>query len=85
MPGYRREMTAGAKRIGAKAGPMAPRKTGYYSRRFEVGEDHGEVVLMNTDPFAHLIEFGSANSPPYAVIRRAVRAAGYFLAEDPAI
>lgn len=32
--------------------------------------------VISTDPFWHLIEFGSRNNPAYAPMRRAARAAG---------
>lgn len=37
----------------------------------------------NTDFFFHLTEFGSANNPPYAPLRRGVLAAGLRLNESP--
>lgn len=34
--------------------------------------DGSEGTVYSTDPFWHLIEFGSVNNPPYAPMRRAV-------------
>jgi len=38
--------------------------------------------VINTDPFFHLVEWGSVNNPPYAPLRRGVTAAGLRLDED---
>lgn len=52
--------------------------TGNYRR--SVKADGGRVV--SEDPFWHLVEFGSQNNPPYAPLRRGVRAAGVRLDES---
>lgn len=39
------------------------------------------VRVVNTDHAGHLMEFGSANNPPHAPLRRGVRAAGLRLDE----
>lgn len=54
-------------------GPWMPRKGG---RMIRVGFEGTTIRLTNTDYAAHLIEFGSKNNPPHAVLRRGVRAAG---------
>lgn len=51
---------------------VAPRHTGFYRRH--VRPEGTRVVAA--DPFWHLVEYGSANNPPYAPLRRGVRAAG---------
>lgn len=56
--------------------------TGAYSASVAVDASGGEVRVITTDPFWHLIEFGSMNNPPYAPIRRGVRAAGLRLDES---
>lgn len=38
--------------------------------------------IISTDPFWHLIEFGSINNPAYAPFRRGIRAAGLRLEES---
>lgn len=44
---------------------------------------HGATVTVtSTDPDAHIIEWGSVNNPPYAPIRKAIRALGLRLRED---
>lgn len=47
-----------------------------------VSVDGDEVSLVNTDYGAHLAEFGSINNPPFAPLRRGVRAAGLRLEEQ---
>lgn len=49
----------------------------------EVQEDAEGVAVVNTDHGAHIDEYGSINNPPYAPLRRAVRAAGLRLDEAP--
>lgn len=67
----------------AKAEPLAPRIMRRNPEAFEVQEDDEGVYLVNADYGAHLAEWGSANSPPTAPLRRGVRAAGLRLEEDP--
>lgn len=40
-------------------------------------------AVATTDFAGHMVEWGSANNPPYAVLRRATRAAGLTLREAP--
>lgn len=47
-------------------------ETGYYARHIRV---IGNSVV-STDPFGHLVEFGSVNNIAYAPLRRGVLAAG---------
>jgi len=49
---------------------------------FEIQTDDDGVFLVNTDYGGHIAEFGSANSPPYAPLRRGVMAAGLRLEEN---
>lgn len=58
---------------------IAPVRTGSYRDSLYVNEETGS--LCSSDFFAAGIEFGSVNNPAYAPCRRAVRAAGYRLAE----
>lgn len=46
-------------------------------------DQHAETKVGSTDPFAHLIEYGSVNNPPYAPLRRAVRNLGLKVKESP--
>ena len=60
-----------------------PDNTGHYDRSvhtFNTGQHTGVAV---DDVAAHIIEWGSVNNPPYASIRRGVRAAGLRLEESP--
>lgn len=41
-----------------------------------VVEDDEGVYVVNTDHAGHLMEWGGANNPPHAPLRRAARAAG---------
>ena len=41
-----------------------------------VDRDGDTVRILSTDPFWHLIEWGSVNNPAYAPLRRGARAAG---------
>lgn len=60
----------------------APERSGYYRRklrkvRAERSPDGYEARVVSDDPFAHLIEFGSAKNPPYRPLTKGVRDAGY--------
>jgi len=57
--------------------------TGDYADSIEVVQE-GEIVTVGSmDPFAHLVEWGSANNPPYAPLRRGVLGAGLRFEEQP--
>lgn len=56
----------------------APDETGAFKRSLRASENRVET----TDPFGHIIEFGSVNNPPYAPLRTGVRAAGLRLDES---
>lgn len=65
-------------------GPWMPRPRGKrWSSAIEVvqQDDGKEVLLANTDYAGHLVEWGSKNNPPHAILRRAVRAVGLRLSE----
>lgn len=45
---------------------------------------HGaEGAAGSTDPFGHIIEYGSVNNPPYRPVTRAVHSLGLVFEEDP--
>lgn len=67
-----------ARGIAAEVRAAAPRHTGDYERSIQTDGD----VVYSDDPFAHLIEWGSANNPPYAPLRRGTLAAGLRLDES---
>lgn len=66
-----REVVGEARSIAPDGGPHRG-----YRETLRVGRHDGDPTAETTDPFSHLIEFGSANNPTYAPLRRAVRAAG---------
>jgi hypothetical protein len=66
--------------LAAEIKAVAPRgETADYVDSIESDED-GSVGT--TDPFGHLVEWGSVNNPAYAPIRRGVSAAGLRLEEE---
>lgn len=78
---YRENVLKRAEQLAASV--TEPRETGDFVDSVEAAEVDGEIHLRSTDPFWHLIEFGSANNPAYAPLRRAVQAAGLRLGETP--
>lgn len=83
------DFVAGKRRIASrevkpavKAAAKTFRKTGHFDRSVEVVVIGTQVFVSSTDAFAHLIEWGSANNPPYAPFRTGVRAAGLRLDES---
>ncbi len=56
-----------------------PRSKG---RRIVVGEVGEDLAVINTNFGAHLEEWGLARTPPYAPLRKGVRAAGMKLRES---
>lgn len=69
---YKAAMAAIAIKVAAEVEDAAPHVTGYYEGH--IAADGATVVA--SDPFWHLVEFGSINNPPYAPLRRGVVAAG---------
>jgi hypothetical protein len=80
LPGLA-ETVAPAAEVIAALSPVGD--TGDFHDSIEVEIEGEEVRVGTTDPFGHLVEFGSAKNPPYAPIRRGVRAAGLRLEESP--
>jgi hypothetical protein len=68
-----------AKRFAIGAAPHG--KTDNYARSIDVVERNGKVYLRTNDFAGHMVEFGSVNNPPYAPLRKGVRAAGLRLNE----
>lgn len=62
------------------ASPTGTSRTGYRGR-FKRRVTATSAQVGNTDIAAHLIEYGSVNNPPYAPLRRAVKAAGLNLTD----
>jgi hypothetical protein len=70
---------------GRRRGTGGPEATssGYYRRHFELNRYRGGWRVRNTDPFAHLVEWGSINNSAYAPIRRAIRTSGLRYVPNP--
>lgn len=80
---YRQGMAKIAEDLANTVRSQAPAKTGRYRdsiKTFDTGTQQGVAAH---DVAAHLIEFGSVNNPPFAPIRRGIRAAGLRLDESP--
>ncbi len=80
---YREGLGKISKNLAASIELASPVETGAFQdsiKTFDAGDHRG---VMSDDPFAHLVEFGSVNNPPYAPFRRGVRAAGLRLEESP--
>lgn len=54
----------------------APERSGNYRRSLRVAVDGLQVRAETTDPFGHLVEFGSVNNPPYSPLRRGAAEVG---------
>lgn len=84
QPEFQAHLMRNAVRVKTTAERIAPKGTSHvgYARRFRLRRLTAAVRVLNTDIAAHLIEWGSANNPPYAPLRRAVLAAGLRLDES---
>jgi hypothetical protein len=77
-------LRANAERVKAEAEHNSPvGKTGDYIHSFVLVELPTRFRVGNNDFAAHWVEWGSANNPPWAPLRRGVRAAGLRLEEQP--
>jgi len=83
QPEFKAFMQGAAEESLAKARAAAPVGTGAYRDSLRVVSDEDGWRLESTDIAAHLIEWGSANNPPWAPLRRGVMAAGMWLMEEP--
>ena len=59
---------------------LSPERTGYYRRHVKARGNR----IHATDPFWHIVEWGSVKSAPYAPLRRGVIAAGFRFEPSPA-
>lgn len=87
QPQHREMLRAKADLVKDAAEHQSPiGETGDYIHGFVVTLPAGSRAVRarvgNTDFAAHLIEWGSVNNPPYAPLRRGVRAAGLRLKEE---
>lgn len=79
-PGVRRALQERAeKAIAAAQGDVVSPK---FASGFYVEDNGDSVTAGTTNPFFHLDEWGSVNTPPRAPLRRAVRATGARLEES---
>lgn len=65
----------------ANAHAGAPHETGYYDAHLgmtpaEVRDDGVHAEIWSSDPFWHLVEYGSVHNPPHRVLERACTAVG---------
>lgn len=70
-----REATDAVEEEAKRNSPLGGDFVGYYGR-FVKRLLRLSATVGNRDVFAHGIEFGSVNNPPYAPLRRGVQAAG---------
>ena len=82
-PEFRAGLMATANRVAYFARAAAPKRTLRYLRSIETFDTGVALGVTTTDPFGHLVEWGSVNNPPYAPIRRGAVAAGLELRELP--
>jgi 20S proteasome alpha/beta subunit len=79
----RAAMLALAQKVKNAAAAAVDDDTGHYASTLVTGSDDDGAYVATTDVAGHIIEWGSANNPPLAPIRRGVIAAGLSLEEDP--
>lgn len=82
LPGAHVALEEAAQAVAQITRTLAPRGSGGYRRSIGVERDADSTTVYTTDIAGHIVEFGSANNPAYAPIRRAVRAAGLRLDES---
>lgn len=78
--------TATAAHLATTASDLAPDKTGFNKRSYKSqaaevvdgadGHPVQQAIAYSDDPFAHLVEFGSANNTPYRPLTRAAETLG---------
>ena len=78
QPEYAEAMAGVARAVVPTVKSAAPHVTGAYERSIRAVGNRVET----TDPFGHIVEWGSVNSPPYAPLRRGIHAAGLRLEES---
>lgn len=61
-----------------RAATKAPYRTGYYRSSLRATQTRSEVRAETTDPFGHLVEWGSVNNSAYAPLRSAAADVGRF-------
>lgn len=77
-------LLAFAEEVKAIAERIAPRgQTGFYHESIRVFRQGDRIFVGTIDWAGHIVEWGSVNSPPYGVLRRACQEAGLELHELP--
>jgi len=66
------ELQRVARLLAGEVREQAPERTRYFKRSIGVTG----TTVYSTDPFAHLVEWGSAHNPPYAPFRRSALSLG---------
>lgn len=69
--------------VASLAGALAGHASGTYADSLEVEEAGDAIRVVSSDPSAHIIEFGSIDTPAQAPMRRAADAAGLDVVEEP--
>lgn len=75
----RKPAEAFARQIGA---PWLPKRGSGHAQAVVVEQDEDGTRVVLAGHGAHLAEYGSANNPPHAPLRRGASAAGIRLTED---
>lgn len=87
-PEYRAAALDWGKALQDAAEAVTPRgsdpRRGHVADKYVTEEIPNGVSVGNTDPFFHLVEWGSAKNPPYAPLRRGVQAVGLRFVENRA-
>jgi hypothetical protein len=78
-----KELRAQAVDVRRVAAALAPEKTSYYVKHLEVAKDVVGWRVESTDPFGHLVEWGSVNNEIYAPLHKAVRVVGLRYVAEP--
>lgn len=65
------ELAEGAAELAPDGGPGKGVRETYRATQADVEPDRIVATAYTTDPFGHLVEFGSINNPAYAPLRRA--------------
>lgn len=71
-----------AEAAAAKANALGHRVRPSGGKAVEIVSEGENVRMLNTDYGGHIAEFGSKNNPPYAPLRRGVRATPGLRLED---
>lgn len=82
-PEMQAALEATAERLRDRVSKQSPVSTGYYQDHLRARRYPLRRRVLSTDPFAHLVEWGSAHNMAYAPFRRAARSIGLRFKEAP--